>query len=92
MTQPETVTNFVLIYSETCIRAGEVAISEMNSELFADCQGNSDDLADAFGDCVVLDREAAKLWAEEPSNARWTPSLSWRMKSGKNALEYFGDD
>ena len=86
--------NLVLVYSQTCIQAGKVAVAEMNSEEFASCEGNEDKIAEVFGDCHVLDREIATIWANTPIRngdgiIDDLPNRLYLIKSGKNALAYF---
>jgi hypothetical protein len=85
--------NLVLVYSETCIQAGKVAVAEMNSEEFAFCEGNKDELAEVFGDCHALDRETARIWASIPiDNVGRISNLPHRLymaRAGENALAYF---
>jgi len=88
---PETPTKLVLVYGEVCNsgKAGTVAQSEMNSEEFADCEGDEDRLTDAFGDCLVLDQEGAQAMADSTANGGHG---TFNRKAGKNALdalEYF---
>ena len=78
----------VLVYDEGCNsgKAGTVALREMNSEAYADCEGNADKLADTFGDCMVLNKAVAQFMADNNTKG----SLgSFLRKAGKNALEYF---
>ena len=85
---PETPPKLVLVDGEVCNsgKAGTVAQSEMNSEEYADCEGDADRLADTFGDCLVLDREDAQVMYD-----CLTPGIqgTFDRKAGRNALEYF---
>ena len=84
----ETTSRLVLLYGEVCNsgKAGTVAQREMNSEEYADCEGDEDRLADTFGDCWVLDRATAQVMAV--SNGYGSHG-AFNRKAGKNALEYF---
>ena len=77
----------VLVYGEVCNsgKAGTVAQSEMNSEEFADCEGDEDRLADAFGDCWVLDRASARAMAVSTASGGHGTFI---RKVGKNVLEH----
>ena len=86
MTPTDPRPKFVLVYNENCTSAGLVAQSEMNSEEYADCEGDADRLAEHFGDCLVLDLEDAQVMDDcLASGGHGT----FNRKAGKNALQYF---
>tara|TARA_R110002110_G_scaffold44880_3_gene137672 strand:- start:19 stop:492 length:474 start_codon:yes stop_codon:yes gene_type:complete len=84
----ETPPKLVLVYGQVCNsgKAGTVAQSEMNSEEYADLEGDRDRLAEHFGDCMVLDREDAQVMYD-----CLTAGIqgTFDRKVGRNALEYF---
>jgi len=84
----ETPPKLVLVYGQVCNsgKAGTVAQSKMNSEGYADWEGDRDMLADTFCDCLVLDREDAQVMADSTANGGHG---TFNRKAGRNALEYF---